>query len=60
MTAITFMNHNNKVILSVDNHTWMEMSLEALSDDIILNVSQLNVICFYPMDEPLNSLDRPV
>ena len=54
------MNHYNRVILSVDNHTWMETSLEALSDDIILNVSQLNVICFYPMDEQVNSPDRPV
>ena len=54
------MNHDNKVVFSVDNHTWMEMSLEALSDDIILNVSQLIVICFYPMDEPVNSPDRPV
>ena len=54
------MNHNNKVISSEDNHTWMETSLEALSDDIILNVSQLIVICLYPMDEPVNSPDRPV
>ena len=54
------MNHDNKVVLSVDNHTWMETSLEALSDDIILNVSQLNVICFYPTDEPVNSPDMPV
>ena len=54
------MNHDNKVILSVGNHTWMETSLEALQDDIILNVSQLNVISFYPMDELVNSPDRPV
>ena len=54
------MNHDNKVVLSVDNHTQMEMSLEALSDDIILNVSQLIVFCFYPMDEPVNPPDRPV
>ena len=60
MTATMLMNHYNKVIFSADNHTWMEMSLEALSDDIILNVSQLIVICFYPMDEPVNSPDRPV
>ena len=52
------MNHDNKVIFSVDNHTWMEMSLEALSDDIILNVSQLIVICFYPTDKPVKSPDR--
>ena len=55
MTAIMLMNHDNKVILSVDNHTWMETSLEALSDDIMLVVSQLNVICFYPTDELVNS-----
>ena len=54
------MNHNNKVVFSVDNHTWMEMSLEALSDDIILNVSQLIAISLYPMDELVNSPDRPV
>ena len=54
------MNHDNKVIFSVDNHTWMEMSLEALSDDIILNVSQLIVICFYPTDKPVKSPDRAV
>ena len=54
------MNHNNKVVFSVDNHTWMEMSLEALSDDIIFNVSQLIAICLYPMDELVNSPDRPV
>ena len=54
------MNHDNKVVLSVDNHTWMETSLEALSDDTILNVSQLNVICFYPTDELVNSPDMPV
>ena len=38
----------------------MEPSLEALQDDIILNVSQLIVIFFYPTDEPVNSPDRPV
>ena len=38
------MDHNNKVIFRVDNHTWMGMSLEAQSDDIILNVSQLIVL----------------
>ena len=27
-TAITVMNHNNNIVSSVDNHTWMEMSLE--------------------------------
>ena len=54
------MDHNNKVIFSVDSHTWMEMSLEALSDDIILDVSQLIVIYLYPTDRPVNSLDRPV
>ena len=54
------MSHDNKVIFSVDNHTWMETSLEVLSDDIILKVSQLIVICLYPMDEPVNSLDNPV
>ena len=54
------MNHDNKLGFSVDNHTWMETSLEALSDDIILNVSQLIVIFLYPMDELVNSLDRPV
>ena len=48
------MNHDNKVSFSVDNHTWMEMSLEALSDDIILNVSQLIAICLYPMDKLVN------
>ena len=60
MTAITLMNHDNKVIFSVDNHTWMETSLEALYNDIILNVSQLNVISFYPTGKPVNSPDRPV
>ena len=54
------MNHDNKVVFSVDNHTWMETSREALSDDIILNVSQLIVICLYPTDEPVSSPDRPV
>ena len=54
------MNHDNKVIFSVDNHSWMESSLEALQDDIILNVIQLNDISFYPTDEPVNSPDRPV
>ena len=54
------MNHNNKVVFSVDNHTWMETSLEALSDDVILNFSQLIVICLYPMDKQVNSPDRPV
>ena len=60
MTAITVMNHDNKVIFSVDNHTWMETSLEALSDRIIINVSQQTVICLHPMDKPVNSPDRPV
>ena len=54
------MNHDNKVVFSVDNHTWMITSLEALSDDMVLSVSQLIVICFYPMDKPVNSLDSPV
>ena len=54
MTAITVINHHNKVVFSVDNYIWMETSLEALSDDIILNVSQLIVICLYPMDELVN------
>ena len=60
MTAIMAVNHDNKVVFSVDNHTWMETSLEALSDDIILNVSRLIVICLYPMDGPVNSPDRPL
>ena len=54
------MNHDNKVIFSVYNHTWMEMSLETLSDDIILNFSQLSVICFYPTDKLVKSPDRAV
>ena len=42
------MNHDNKVVFSVvDNHTWMEMSLEALSDDILLYIKGAEKICLF-------------
>ena len=55
------MNHDNKVVLSVDNHTWMEMSLESLSDDIILNGYYTPLLNseggteFSPLPKPHNS-----